>query len=71
MNIPQQGNNIDFAVFLCMFAKCFLLQSLVPRHHMIVELHEQELQSFTEPSIQRGAYYAVEYQKTYYFGRAL
>lgn len=38
---------------------------------MIVELHEQELQSFTEPSIQEGAYYAVEYQKTYYFGRAL
>ena len=76
MNIPQQGNNIDFAVFPCMFARCFLLQSLVPsinnvRHHMIVELHEQELQSFTEPSIQEGAYYAVEYQKTYYFGRGL
>ena len=62
-----------------MFARCFLLQSPVPcskgiisaRRHMIVELHEQELQSFTESSIQEGAYYAVEYQKTYYFGRAL
>ena len=41
------------------------------RRHIIVELHEQELQSFTEPSIQEGAYYAVEYQETYYFGRAL
>lgn len=79
IDIPQQGNNIDCGVFLYMFARCFLLQSPVPcsksiisvRRHMIVELHEQELQSFTEPSIQEGAYYAVEYQKTYYFGRAL
>ena len=38
---------------------------------MIVELHDQKLQSFTEPSIQKDAYYAVEYQKAYYFGRAL
>ena len=37
---------------------------------MIVELHEQELQSFTEPSIQEGTYYAVEYQRTYYFSQA-
>ena len=79
MDIPQQGNNIDCGVFLCMFTRCFLLQSPVPysksiisvRRHIIVELHEQELQSFTEPSIQEGAYYAVEYQKTYYFGQAL
>ena len=79
MDIPQQENNIDCGVFLCMFARCFLLQSPVPgsksinnfRRHMIVELHEQELQSFTEPSIQEDKYYAVEYQKTYHFGRAL
>jgi len=79
VDIPQQGNKIDCGVFLCMFARCFLLQSPVPgskninnvRRHMIVELHEQELQSFTEPSIQEDAYYAVEYPKTYYFGRAL
>ena len=38
---------------------------------MIVELHQQEQQSFTEPSVQTNAYDAVEYQKAYYFGRAL
>ena len=38
---------------------------------MILELHQQELQSFIEPSVQKNAYYAVEYQKAYYFGRAL
>ena len=59
MGIIQQGNNIDCGVFMCMFARCLLLQSPVPgstsinnvRCRMIVELHEQELQSFTEPSI--------------------
>lgn len=78
-DIPQQENNIDCGVFLCMFARCLLLQSPAPgsttinnlRRHMIVELHQQELQSFTEPSVQTNAYYAVEYQKAYYFGRAL
>lgn len=38
---------------------------------MIIELHEQELDTFTESSIQDNKYYAVEYQKAYYFGRAL
>lgn len=38
---------------------------------MIVELHDQKLQSFKEPSFQKDAYHAVEYQRAYYFGRAL
>jgi len=29
MDIPQQGHNIDCGEFLCMFARCFLLQSLL------------------------------------------
>lgn len=29
-DIPQLENNIDCGVFLCMFARCFLLQSPVP-----------------------------------------
>ena len=53
-DIPQQENNIDCGVFLCMFARCLLLQSPAPgsttinnlRRHMIVELHQQEQQSF-------------------------
>ena len=38
---------------------------------MILELHEQELSNFTEPSIQANQYYEVEYDKSWYFGRAL
>ena len=30
MDIPQQGSNIDCGVFLCVCARCFLLQSPVP-----------------------------------------
>ena len=38
---------------------------------MILELHEQELSNFTLPSIQANQCYAVEYDKSWYFGRAL
>lgn len=65
--------------FSSFFARSLVLQSPVPslnsvhafRCHMILELHEQELSSFTPPSIQANQYYAVEYQRSYYFGRAL
>ena len=77
-DVPQQQNNYDCGVFLCFFARSLVLQSAVPRNsvpafrcHMIVELHEQELINFTVPSIQANQYYAVEYHKTWYFGRAL
>lgn len=36
MDIPQQGNNIDCGVFLCMFTRCFLLQSPVPYSKSII-----------------------------------
>ncbi|KAK3742383.1 hypothetical protein QZH41_002602 [Actinostola sp. cb2023] len=76
-DIPQQLNSFDCGLFICLYARC-LLQSPVPysdshnfRRHMILELHEKELHSFTRPFVQQDRYYAVEYQKTYYFGRAL
>ncbi|KAK3746671.1 hypothetical protein QZH41_007951 [Actinostola sp. cb2023] len=76
-DIPQQLNSFDCGLFICLYARC-LLQSPVPysdshnfRRHMILELHEKELHSFTRPFVQQDRYYAVEYQKTYYFGRVL
>ena len=38
---------------------------------MLLELHEQEVEGFGGSAITEGKYYAVEYQKTFYFGRAL
>lgn len=38
---------------------------------MILELHEKEVLCFDGPAITEGQYYAVEYQKSFYFGRAL
>ena len=78
-DVPQQQNNFDCGVFLCLFARCMVLQSEFPRsdsifdfrQQMILELHEKELHSFAQPPIQEDHYYAVEYQKSYYFGRAL
>ena len=37
---------------------------------MILELHQQELQDFTQPVIRENHYYAVQYDKTYYLERA-
>ena len=78
-DVPQQRNGYDCGVFLCLFARSLVLQSPVPtfnsvhafRWHIILELHEQELHSFTLPSIQASQYYATEYHKSYSFGRAL
>ena len=38
---------------------------------MILELHHQELQDYSQPFIQEQNYYAVEYDKTFYIGQAL
>ena len=38
---------------------------------MILELHEQEVHDFDGPGIIEGKYSAVEYHKSFYFGRAL
>jgi hypothetical protein len=76
---PQQQNSFDCGVFLCFFARSLALSSSVPsstgielfRHHMIMELHEQKLQNFTQPCIKENEYFTVEYDKSYYIGRAL
>lgn len=77
-DVPQQQNNYDCGVFLCFFARSLVLQSAVPSNsvpaflcHMILELQEQELSNFTVPSVQANQYYAVEYNKSWYFGHAL
>ena len=38
---------------------------------MLLELHNKAMYDFTEASPQVGLYYAVEYGKSYYIGRAL
>ena len=77
-DVPQQQNNYDCGAFLSFSARSLVLQSAVPsssvpafRCHMILELHEQELSNFAVSSIQTNQYYAVEYDKSWYFGHAL
>ena len=78
-DIPQQQNGFDCGVYLCLYARSLLLQSPIVssssiqsfRKHLILELHEQEVQGFDGPAITEGKYYAVEYQKSFYFGRVL
>lgn len=41
------------------------------RKHMILELHDKALYGFGGAEIEIGKWYAVEYQKSFYFGKAL
>ncbi|XP_015748563.1 PREDICTED: ubiquitin-like-specific protease 1 [Acropora digitifera] len=78
-DIPQQQNGFDCGVFVCAYARNLALQSPVPcqtsvpsfRSVMLLELHNKAMYGFTEASPQVGLYYAVEYGKSYYIGRAL
>ena len=38
---------------------------------MAIELHNEALAAFNEPDVEIGKWYAVEYQKSFYFGKAL
>lgn len=66
-------------MFVCAYARNLALQSPVPcqtsvrsfRSVIILELHNKAMYDFTEASPQVGLYYAVEYGKSYYIGRAL
>ena len=79
--ILQQQNSFDCGVFLCAYARSLLLGYPIPesdsfqnfRSHMLLELHRQELQGFSDHDIliQQDSYYAVSYGKSYYIGRAL
>lgn len=78
-DIPQQQNGFDCGVYVCAYARCLVLQSPMVsgcslqsfRKHMILELHQQEVERLDGQAINEGKYYAVEYQKAFYFGRAL
>ena len=77
--IPQQVNGYDCGVYVYLYARSLILHSAVPpnenthtfRQQMLLELHERKLQDIPQPSVTEGRYYAVEYQKQYYYGRAL
>lgn len=78
-DIPQQQNGFDCGVYTSLYARCLLQQSPMVssdciqsfRKQMIIELNEEKLQEFAEPDIIEGQYYAVEYHKSFYLGRAL
>ncbi len=76
--IPQQHNDFDCGVFVCLYARCLagskmLTQSSISefRKAMIMELHDQTLHPIPPRGILPGDYYAVDFVKTYYFGRVL
>ena len=76
--IPQQQNNFDCGVFVCLYARCLagskmLIQSSISefRKAMIMELHDKALHPIPPRGILPGDYYAVDYVKNYYIGRVL
>ena len=74
-----QDNGFDCGVFVCLYARCLLLaspyvakQSMTAfRKVMIVELHEQQIYDLDSPAIVEGSYYAVDYNRLFYFGRVI
>lgn len=56
-DIPQQQNDYDCGVYLCLYARCLVLQHPMPGHVasfrriMVLELHEQKLQNLPLASI--------------------
>ena len=60
-DFPQQQNNFDCGVFLCLFARSLVLQSAVPafRCHTIVEFHEQELINVRMSSFLANQYFIL------------
>lgn len=77
--IPEQNNTYDCGIFSCLYARCVATRSvMIPktevlayRQLMIQELHQKSLCPIPPPTIQPGEYYAVDYVKTYYFGRVM
>jgi len=79
-DVPQQTNAVDCGAFICLYARCLatntpMISSQVNisafRQHMILELHYQALLPPTFHTIQKDAYYGVDYVNNYYIGRVL
>lgn len=79
-DLPQQNNEFDCGVFVCLFSRCLALgskmvsQKDIPsyRKHMILELHQQVLHAIPPNTIPvSGNYYAVDYINIFYIGRLL
>lgn len=66
-DVPQQNNNIDCGVFVCLFARCLALGSKMLTQPSIKEM----LHPIPPPSAICGNYYAVDYVDKFYIGRAL
>lgn len=77
--IPQQQNAYDCGVYVCMYARALAKMSSIAtadtvckfRKHMILELHEGNLNNPYAFEFNVREYYAVEYLKSYYIGRVL
>ena len=81
-DVPQQPNLSDCGVYTCLFARCLFSQSQcmvtitcgsIPqfRKSMIIELHMQVILPTPPEDIICEKYYAVEYEKKFYFGRVV
>ena len=81
-DVPQQANLSDCGVYTCLFARCLFSKSQcmvtttcgsIPqfRKSMIIELHMQAILPTPPEDIICEKYYAVEYEKKFYFGRGV
>ena len=77
--IPQQENNFDCGVFVCLYARCLVhktkmvAQSSISqfRKLMVLELHNNKMQCIPPNTVMCGEYYAVDYVNKFYIGRVL